>query len=200
MKHPQTCAEFVANIQEILATQSNQEKYYLDLSIIEKITLEELHRTPDLPPPDPVEMVFELILEEIHREHVDKIIYGLNELYKSYLRQIEEHNQEELSQRYGKRIFYLFNRSLHTCFVDEVWNFLSQSFRAVSLYLLEKGFLQACFQFWDYAAAMGKLAVKNGLPTDYMQSSLRLFEVQAEEQGHKELSRYIKKLRHDLEV
>lgn len=197
----QTCADFVANLQRILKipSESSQEKYF-DLSTVNTIDKEELFRTPDLPVNDPVELAFELLLVEIEKEHLDKVIFGFNELFKSYLRNLTPGNQKELTDHYCKRILYLFRRSLNTfCYSEEVWIYLGNCFRPISLYLLEQQLLAACATFWEYASKMGKLAMKHGLHTDRLQRSLRIFEVEADEQGYSQLAALVKNLRHNLE-
>jgi len=196
------CREFIKKLQEILAIPVDkvQEQTYLNLKEIEGLSSEDLFREKDLPPNDPIELAFEMLLGEVQLEHLDKVMLGLNEFLKSYLRNLNDQNQEDLTHRYCKRLVYLFRRSLNTfCYSEEVWDFLSCCFKTVSIYLLQQGLYGACELFWNYASQMGKLAAKHNLHTDSLQRSLRIFEVFAEENGCLDLASHAKNLRHNLE-
>lgn len=196
------CTEFVKRLQEILTIPVNevQQQTYLNLKEVELLSPEVLFRGNDLPPNDPIELAFEMLLREVQEEHLDKVMLGLNEFFKSYLRKLNDHNQAELTNQYCKRIVYLFRRSLNTfCYSEEVWDFLSYCFKTISIYMLQQGFYLACELFWDYASQMGKLAAKHNLHTDSLQRSLRVFEVFAEDNNCKDLAAQAKNLRHNLE-
>lgn len=196
------CADFIKKLQEILTMPGDQTKQakYLNLKEVDRVNPEDLLQGNDLPPSDPLELAFEMLLKEVQQEHLDKVMLGLNELLKSYLRNLNDHNQAQLTSQYCKRIVYLFRRSLNTfCYSEEIWDFLSYCFKPVSIYMLQQGFYTACKMFWEYASQMGKLAVKHNLHTDSLQRSLRIFEVFAEENHCQELADFAKNLRHNLE-
>lgn len=196
----QKCAEFVAELQQVLSMPAGQHHNYVDLSTVKKIEREMLFKPNDLPDNDPVELAFEMLLVEVQNEHLDKVMLGLNELFKSYLRNISTANESTITHEYCKRIMYLFRRSLNTfCYSEEVWTYLGNCFKPLSLYLLDRKLIKACETFWDYASRMGKQAAKHGLHTDRLQRSLRVFEVEAEEQQQNELASLVRSLRHNLE-
>lgn len=197
-----TCTDFIKKLQEILTIPLDETKQesYLNLKEVDRLKPEDLLRENDLPMNDPTELAFEMLLREVQQEHLDKVMLGLNELFKSYLRNLNDHNQAQLTGRYCKRIVYLFRRSLDTfCYSEEVWDFLSCCLKPVSIYLLQQGFYTACELFWEYASQMGKLAAKHNLHTDSLQRSLRIFEVYAEENNCQDLAAFAKNLRHNLE-
>lgn len=196
------CTDFIKRLQELLTipVHETHKSTYLNLNEVEGLQYEDLVRDHDLPPNDPTELAFELILTEVQKEHLDKVISGLNEFLKSYLRNLNRDNQAQLTNQYCKRVVYLFRRSLNTfCYSEEVWDFLSHSFKPICIYLLQQGLYVACEMFWGFASQMGKLAAKHNLHMDSLQRSLRIFEVFAEENGCQDLASHARNLRHNLE-
>ncbi|MDS1028958.1 hypothetical protein RDV78_00395 [Bacillota bacterium LX-D] len=194
--------EFVANLQQILATPTDQvQNNYLDLGQVKQIKREELAQVPDLPRNDPLEIVFELLSAEIQKEHLQKVSLGFNEYFKSYLRKINEENAETLTHQYFQKTVCLFRKilAINFCFIQEIWLYLCSCFKTIGLFLLEQNLIQGSLLYWDYIAKIGNIAARHSLHTQQLQRSMRILEVQAKEDGYEELAATLNSLRIHLE-
>lgn len=174
---------------------------YVDLAECYKVLEDDLNISEKLPY-NPLSEAFCLIVTELSRNNLDTSKIGVNELFKFYLRKIGKNNQGNCTHLFLIRINYIFVFSLLPSFPfrEFLWKYICKCIQPVGFYLLEKQLIDACLIFSDYVASIGKIAAREGLPTDKLQHYLRMTETKALEIGLDQLAGHVKNHRHNLET
>jgi len=205
-----TLVNFAKSIQELLALPLDikKESNYLDLSQntlsqntpIDKNTL--LEKIKTLPEENPLAEAVFLVIQTMEQNHLTKAKIGINEIFKAYLRNIDQENQKECTEIFTDYFFEIYLYSLQKCFpyTDLFWSYLSSCFHTVSQYLVETGCIEGCEVFLQKIAAMGKTAAQKGLHTSNIQHLLHTLELRARELGYDELANTAKNHRFNLET
>lgn len=195
-------ARFLAKIRlELERSQTANNNGYIDLAKLEAVPSPEELLSP-VTPPEGLSSFQEIMMEEIAKCHLDKIITGINELLKHLLARISEENEETMAELYMYRLRMIFGRCLMPDFPfsEEVWNYICECLRTAGSFLVQNGYYEACREIIDSTAGMGRIAALKGLPTGNTQSSLRILENKALEHGEKQLASAAKNARFNLEI
>ncbi|KUO53595.1 MAG: hypothetical protein APF76_12365 [Desulfitibacter sp. BRH_c19] len=192
---------YLAQVEVSPDSEDNMKTAYLDLAECYKLLEDDLSRSEKLPF-EPLSEAFALIVNGLNRNSLDNTKIGINELLKFYLRKIQKANQEKCTHLFLIRINCVFVYSLLPSFpfTDMLWQYICKCIQPVGFYLLEKQLTEACLIFSDYIAIMGKIAAREGLPTDKLQHYLRMTETKALEIGLDQLAGHVKNHRHNLEL
>lgn len=198
-------ALFVENLQKILSEplcyRGNPQ--YLDISSSQLIEDERLKEAKNqLPPADPLTKALGLILESMERGPFDLTRFGINELLKSFLLEVNEENQEYCTKCYLNCIYqlYLYGIMEYYPFTDLIWEYLSLCFHTIGIYLLDHQLVKGCQIFLNKVSTMGKLAAQKGLHTSSIQHFLHNLEIRANESGFADLADSAKNYRFNLET
>jgi hypothetical protein len=143
-----------------------------------------------------------LMYDALNQRNLDKIMLGINEIFKTYIKIVNENNQEEATHEFMTRIKMIFKISLLNTkpFSNSLWLYVCKCIQTAAFFLLEKKYNNACKLFLEYTAAMGKTVVKEELRTDILQNFLVMFEINTRDNGFYELSDEAKNHRHNLET
>ncbi|MBU7008699.1 hypothetical protein [Phosphitispora fastidiosa] len=186
---------------ELENSQTAGNNGYIDLAKLEAVPSPQELLSP-VAPPGGLSGFQEIMMEEIAKCHLDKIKTGINELLKYLLARINVENEEPMAELYMYRLRMIFSRCLMPDFpfTEEVWNYICEGLRTVGSFLVQNGFYDACREIIDSTAGMGRIAALKGLPTGNTQSSLRILENKALENGEKSLASAAKNARFNLET
>jgi len=198
-------ADYIGEIQRILApyTFTTEQDGYLDISQINTVNEQTLQEAINqLPPADPLVNVLSMIRSAMLGSPFALTRFGINELLKSYLNQINKENQEACTQKYLDIVFeiYLCMIAPGYPFQELLWEYLSQCFNTISKYLIEHCLVDGCQVFLNKVATMGKSAAGHGLHTSSIQHFLHNLEIRAREEGFLELADSAKNHRFNLET
>lgn len=198
-------APFVAGLQKIFTEEMYWEENtdYLDISASSQINRDALETALRIvPPPQPLIQALAIILLTMEQGPFDLTRLGINELLKSYLRQVNKENQGFCTQAYLNCIYqiYLFNLTGDYPFKDLLWEYLSRCFTTVGRFLVEQSLVEGCQIFLNQVSTMGKSAAQKGLHTSSIQSFLHSLEVRAREEGFTELADSAQNHRFNLET
>lgn len=193
-----------ANLKLVAEFDLNNPTNYLDLSNdlspkeLKEILIEDFQ---DYIPVDPMIVVFEAILTRVDRDQIDRVKIGVNELLKSLLQSLNEKNEKSLTDKYLYRVRLIFKRSLSGGFpyYDDLWDYISNSFNTVGIYLLDANFLKASKLLLETTAKLGKIAAQKGLATSSTQWCLRNLENKAISLNLIDLGNLAKNFRFNLE-
>lgn len=203
---------FMSTIQEFLKTLQGcfqaplnipEENTYLDLSLTKRITAELLTQNKDLlPAQDLIAEGVCLVIETLKDCHLTKAKLGINELLKAYLLNINEENQEKVTEIFLDYLYEIYLYSLKDSFpyTDLLWGYLSQCFFPIAMFLIEEGYIEGCQVFLLKTAYMGKIAAQKGLHTSSIQEFLHTLELRAQELGYEDLGATAKNHRFNLEL
>lgn len=198
------CQKFIQRIHEILNNPLDfpESNNYLKLDEINDISYDLLNeKANNLPPADPLKDAFNLILRQARVLHLDNLLLGLNELLKAYLKNINQKNQQQISDRVLQRIqlIFLFITKENFPYTEEVWESLSASAKPVGLFLLKNNFPEATKLYFEFMASMGKQAARKNLSTRTLQHVFRAWENAAQSQHWEKIASHARHLRQNLE-
>jgi hypothetical protein len=197
--------DFASAIQELLSRPFSLEKdgEYLDLAQISSINKELLLKKVNIPPqPNPIAEAVSLVIETMKGCHLTRTKIGINEILKTYLLIINHENEKECTELFSGYLYeiYLYSLQKNYPYTDLLWNYLSNCFHVVSLYLVEAGYVEGCKIFLQQIATMGKMAAQKGLHTSSIQHFLHTLELKAQELGFTEFAAVAKNHRFNLEI
>lgn len=165
---PQECfKEFAQHLQMVMSEpwDFTQPENYIFLNQVNEVTRDDLTKDTGLPRVDPLIDAFNLIIEQAQNLYVENIVFGINEIYKTYLKKINQENQKVVSQRVMECIKMLFQFITEDSFPykEKIWEGISSMTKPVGLFIINEGFLEACPVFFESTACLGKQASRKGL-------------------------------------
>ncbi|WP_418791743.1 hypothetical protein [Phosphitispora sp. TUW77] len=175
---------------------------YMDLGKLKTVPFLDELLSPVTPGEEGLGSFQEIMMEEIAKCHLDKIKTGINELLKYLLAGINDNNEKHMAELYMFRLRMIFSRCLMPDFPfsEEIWNYICDCLRTVGSFLVQNCYYEACREIIVSISGMGRLAALEGLPTGNTQSSLRIIENKALENGEKPLAAAAKNARFNLET
>ncbi|MGI6711564.1 MAG: hypothetical protein ACOX4L_02365 [Bacillota bacterium] len=194
---------FVGQLKEILNNPwEPQTQNYLRLDNVNEIDLTELKNDAvNLPPADPLNEAFNLIIRQIQSMLLENVLFGLNEIYKAYLRNIDKNNQCNLTCRLTDHLYLLFIFITKNSFpfLEQVWEIICSMSKPVGLFLIKNGFSQGASYFIEFLACIGKQAARHSLNTRTLQHVFRMLELTAQDHHWEEMKSQLQNLRQNLE-
>ncbi|MBM7866743.1 hypothetical protein GTO89_03865 [Heliobacterium gestii] len=150
----------------------------------------------------------ECLLDAMAGHRWFRVRYGINELFKKYLRDLVEPNTtfdtEEQTRRYMEltSLIFEYGHSPAFPFSESLWTYLSACLESVGLVLAEQQLWRALSVVIEETAAMGRQAARSGLQTAPLQHFLRRLEdsCHGKGEGGREIARLARNLRFNLEV
>ncbi len=200
-----TNSQLVEYLQKALAdvpTYLAAPSCYMDLANIKHLNSEKISLFHHKPLDNPLQLAFDAIIQAGQSYRLEHVKLGCNELLKAYVSQITKNNQTILTTAYTEKLDQLVIWCLDYQFIyhSHFWRYLIDCLRAVTHYLMEKEFFDACLIFIEHLGILGQGAVKHGLSTQRLQRLLRTLEVRAEELSWIQGSRQCRQQRYDIEI
>lgn len=196
----QSLNDFLEEIRKHLSLDNmplNDSADYVDLAEINFDKEPNIHML-GFPEPNPVISVFEMVIEQISLNRVDRVQLGINELLKYYLTNFQKVKCQEIMYR----VELIFERCLQPDFpyTDKLWKFINKSLQNFCLYLMRLQKYESAKVSLETLAHLGKKAAQEGLPTAVTQSALRMVEINAQQLNQEALAAKAKNYRFNLEI
>ncbi|HHT64402.1 MAG: hypothetical protein ACOX4H_12420 [Bacillota bacterium] len=176
-------------------------KGYIHLKELDEVTREMLNRDTGFTEANPLIDAFNLIIEQAQNLYAENIVFGINEIYKTYLKKISVESQVILTHRVMDCMKMLFQFFITDSFpyTERIWETFSSMTKPVGLFLIKEGFWAACPVFFESTALLGKQAARKGLSTGTLQHAFRISELTCRNLSHWELASLLQNLRQNLE-
>jgi hypothetical protein len=198
-----TLAEFTHNLRQTLEApwDFSSSQNYLRLDQISAVTRQDLINDIGTPTKDPLMESLHLLVEEGQYYRVENIVLGLNEVFKSYLKNITLENQEIITRRFLEFLHLFFIFLTENCFpyTEKMWEVISAMIKPTGLFLIKEKFITAIPIFFESVALLGKQASRKGLSTGALQHGFRISELFCRNYGGQEECALIQNLRQNLE-
>ncbi len=194
--------QFTSDLQKILNRPWNSpDNHYIRLDQVKEVNRESLSKDNGLPPTDPFIDAFNLIIEQAQNLFVDHINLGLNEVLKSYLKKINQENEQNLTSRVMEciRSIFVFISKDSFPYTEKIWGTLSSMAKPVGIFLIQNGFASASALFFEFIADLGKQAARQGLSTGTLQHGFRVWELNSRDNLIVDLESQLRNLRQNLE-
>lgn len=174
---------------------------YLRLDQIDEVNHDNLSRDTSLPGPDPLIDAFNLIIDQARNLYIENIIFGINEIFKSYLKKINQENQKIVTIRVMDclKMLFIFITENPFPYTEKIWEVISSMTKPIGLFLIKEGFLEAASVFFEFAASLGKLASRKGLSTGTLQHAFRISELACRNYAGEDLASLLRNLRQNIE-
>jgi hypothetical protein len=154
------------------------------------------------PEENPFSEAIYYLIQVAREDLLDHLNLGCNELFKSYLLQVNRDNQEQYTEAYCAQLQRVFIWCLDHPFIylSHFWLYLIACLNVTAHYILDQEYFQGTLILINNLGFLGQGAVKHGLSTQRLQRLLRTLEVKSEEMGWIHGSRECRQQRHDIEV
>lgn len=199
--------DFVEKIHEILNSETDyfykNDAEYIDLAVKNKVTLNEIRASWDkYPDTNPLDIVFNLIINSLKANEITKAKIGINEIMKFYILRVNDNSSEKISREVWHSLYLVavFIAQDNYIYKQQIWKYMTQCCRPVCSYLLDENLKIPIEIFIEYIVKIGRLASVEELDTSDIQHILRNIEIQAEEKNWENISNSSKEKRHNLEV
>ncbi|MEL7564063.1 MAG: hypothetical protein AAGU27_04200 [Dehalobacterium sp.] len=174
---------------------------YIRLDQVNEVTEDNLNEANGLPGPDPLVDAFNLIINQAQNLYTENIVFGINEIFKYYLKKLNQENQRIVTTRVMDciKMLFLFITEDRFPYTEKIWEAISSMSKPVGLFLIKRKFTEAAPVFFEFAASLGKQASRKGLSTGTLQHAFRISELACRNTSGQELSSLVRNLRQNLE-
>lgn len=194
---------FTLHLQQVLAEpwEDTAPGSYLRLDQVDQVTLNALVQDQGKPPTDPLIDAFNLIMEQAQSLFAENIVFGINEVFKTYLKKINPENQDNLTDRVLEcmKMIFLFITEERFPYTEKIWEAMSAMIKPVGAFLIKERFTTSSIDFFQFAAFLGKHAARKGLSTGSLQHAFRIWELDARSCSCQDLQSLARNLRQNLE-
>lgn len=195
--------DFALHLKEILdeSWDFTAGENYIRLDQINEVTKLSLNQDNGLPGPDPLTNAFNLIILQAQNLYAENIVLGINEIFKTYLKKINQENQKMITHRVMEcvKMLFLYVTEDNFPYKEKIWEAISSMAKPLGLYLIKEGYPVAAQTFFDFTAYLGKQASRKGLSTGTLQHAYRISELACRKYSYRELTSLLGNLRQNLE-
>ncbi|WP_089612229.1 hypothetical protein [Dehalobacterium formicoaceticum] len=174
---------------------------YLRLDQVGEATRQALNDDSGIPAKNPLMEAFNLLIEEGQNYRIENIILGINEVFKSYLKNLTSENQDGVTQHFLEflKMFFIFLTEDCFPYTEKMWEVISTMIKPTGLFLIKESFTTAIPTFFECTALLGKQASRRDLSTGTLQHAFRIAELACRNSGNQEGCTLIQNLRQNLE-